>query len=578
MPWKLQDAGKGKAFVVDDTGKKYSEKPLPKWMAKRQMKALYANEPQKKELSLDEMAQNIRDAVWRAVNPVIPSVKPVSPWVREIYDTYVIVEQDDKCFQISYTYDPMTGIVTLGDPVEVEMTWVPTGKAIAKFTRKAALLKDGLPASAYLVVEDPAKVTTWHLPVKDADGKPDHRLMGAAMAALTSPGGHRGQKYEGPGKDAALAKLKKMYDMEKMPMPGEKGFHAFKQADGSYRWILFSSSTFRDRDGEIVTGKALAEDVDRCDESGNYGPLRWWHVGGWEYPDGAESWQTWKAGDGIDLGACDFNMLHGKMLIESGTFRDAVIGEAISQIQDDLEASIMFSHPADEPGKSKEYQNIHRLERSLLPAGMASNLLTKLYVSKGQTTMKISEKLAALSAILKDKPDVAQQILADAEAIQKAAELVGLDSKEVSEMFEVKAEETTPEPVIETPAAPVVDETLVDEIGDMTHAQLASFVAEAVKQSLPQPDPAAAAKQAGQEQLIADAILSIKSIADRLATIEATAKQTKQALDELTDARPVGIKQMQNQRPTESPANVVQTAPTGPTMDPGFLKLVTGGK
>lgn len=190
--------------------------------------------------------------------------------------------------------------------------------------------------------------------------------------------------------------------------------------------------------------------------------------------------------------------------------------------------------------------------------------------------MKVAEKLAALVAIFKDKPDVAQQILADAEAIQKAAELVGLDSKEVSEMFEVKEEPPVvepPAPVAETPAPEAVD-----EIGDMTHAQLASFVAEVVKQSAPQPDPAAAAKQAGQEQLLADALLSLKAITDRLVLTETTLKETKQALDELTDARPVGIKQLQNQRRTESPDNVVKTAPTGPVMDPGFLKLVTGGK
>jgi hypothetical protein len=56
------------------------------------------------------------------------------------------------------------------------------------------------PASDFLVVEDPESPTTWHLQVKK-DGKVDHALMGAAKAALTSPGGHRGNKYEGPDKE-----------------------------------------------------------------------------------------------------------------------------------------------------------------------------------------------------------------------------------------------------------------------------------------------------------------------------------------------------------------------------------------
>lgn len=80
--------------------------------------------------------------------------------------------------------------------------------------------KDGEhPAEHYLVVEDPATVTTWHLQVMGLDGKPDHRLMGGAWAALH--GGFRGNKYEGPAKADALAKLKKLYADEEMPEPGE---------------------------------------------------------------------------------------------------------------------------------------------------------------------------------------------------------------------------------------------------------------------------------------------------------------------------------------------------------------------
>lgn len=40
------------------------------------------------------------------------------------------------------------------------------------------------PAKHYLVVENPYKPTTWHLRVYDVDGKIDHKLMGAAWAAL----------------------------------------------------------------------------------------------------------------------------------------------------------------------------------------------------------------------------------------------------------------------------------------------------------------------------------------------------------------------------------------------------------
>jgi hypothetical protein len=65
----------------------------------------------------------------------------------------------------------------------------------------------------YLVVESDG---TKHLPTRTG-GKPDHRLMGAAWAALH--GGYRGQKYGGPNKSSAIAKLKKMYSAEGMDTP-----------------------------------------------------------------------------------------------------------------------------------------------------------------------------------------------------------------------------------------------------------------------------------------------------------------------------------------------------------------------
>jgi len=72
------------------------------------------------------------------------------------------------------------------------------------------------PASHYLIVEDPEKTTTWHLRVRDAAGKLDHTLMGAAKAALTSPDGYRGNKYDGPGKEKAIEDLRKLYKQENL--------------------------------------------------------------------------------------------------------------------------------------------------------------------------------------------------------------------------------------------------------------------------------------------------------------------------------------------------------------------------
>ena len=77
------------------------------------------------------------------------------------------------------------------------------------------------PASHYLVVEDPGRPQSWHLRVRDVDGKLDHRLMGAAWAALDR--GYRGERYEGPHKQEAIAALKRLYQREGMKTPRERG-------------------------------------------------------------------------------------------------------------------------------------------------------------------------------------------------------------------------------------------------------------------------------------------------------------------------------------------------------------------
>jgi hypothetical protein len=76
----------------------------------------------------------------------------------------------------------------------------------------------------FLVVEDPDKVTTWHLPVK-VQGKADRNLAAAAWAALFSPGGFRGNKYQGPNKEEAQRKLRALYRSEGWEMPDTQEAH-----------------------------------------------------------------------------------------------------------------------------------------------------------------------------------------------------------------------------------------------------------------------------------------------------------------------------------------------------------------
>lgn len=183
----------------------------------------------------------------------------------------------------------------------------------------------------------------------------------------------------------------------------------FKDAQtGKYRWMSFSSSAFRDRDREIVSTKALTDDVARADSDGHYGPLRFWHE------------------PGIDIGYTDFNAMEGRVLVESGGFNDERIGEALKEYQDELGLSIGFTHPADQPDASGTYHNIRRFERSIVPADKASNLLTQFIVKNTGDVMDATKKTLLEKLI---GPDLAAKFIGQAKETEKAAEEAGMKFK-----------------------------------------------------------------------------------------------------------------------------------------------------
>lgn len=186
-------------------------------------------------------------------------------------------------------------------------------------------------------------------------------------------------------------------------------FSVFKDASGDYRWVAISSNSYRDRDQEIVSQKALEADCDYADSTKEYGPLRFWHVPGW------------------DIGQCDFNMMHGRMLIESGTFNSPAIGAAVAQAQKEYQLSIGFNHPRNEPSEGV-YYHIRRFERSLVPSGRAANPFTSLSVTK-ENSMSTAEKEAQLRKLLGD-PELLQSVLNGATAAQKQADSLGIAFKE----------------------------------------------------------------------------------------------------------------------------------------------------
>lgn len=150
------------------------------------------------------------DAFSEPPEPVNPS-----PYVHSVMKDHVIASVDGKMYKIGYEMDGemKPKFAKKGDWQEMKMGFMPVNKSETDaIIWMAATKSEGdcnHPSSHYLVVEDSEKPTTWHLRYRNCDGKVDTRLLGAAKAALTV--GYRGNKYEGPNKQEALSKLKKLY-------------------------------------------------------------------------------------------------------------------------------------------------------------------------------------------------------------------------------------------------------------------------------------------------------------------------------------------------------------------------------
>lgn len=316
-----------------------------------------------------------------------------------------------------------------------------------------------------------------------------------------------------------------------------------KQSDGKLRWVMFSSTAYQDKDGEIVSQKALEEDVARMDASGDYGPLDWWHV------------------NGLNLGQCDYNAMDGRVLIESGTFKNKAIGEAIQANASKLGGSISFYHPPSEPDNSGVYKNIRRFARALLPIQQASNLFTRLTVK--ESSMNIAkEKFDALKDLVGDS--LAQELIAQSESVQKAAEAAGVKFKETSE-YKAAKEDAPP----------------AKKLGDMTEADLKEFIQKCMM------DMGDKSGKKEAEDTHSEATKALREEITKLKNLQSLTKtrtdELEAKLSELSSEQPranIGL----GYRPTQDPNNVRKEAqksiagqpPIGPSVDPGFMQFLSG--
>lgn len=304
----------------------------------------------------------------------------------------------------------------------------------------------------------------------------------------------------------------------------------FKDAKtGKWRWVLFSSSAYKDADEEIVSRKALERDAERMTDSGNYGPLRWWHVGD---PDRA----TLKAGPGLDIGLCDFSAVHGNIAIESGLFDDDEVGAGFFVHHKDIGASRGFFHPKFEPDEGGVFHNIYTFERSMLPRTKASNHLTQLYVTK-EKSMEERKRLALEQILGAEKT---ASILRGAEAVDESARAAGKQHKAQNEQPDAPvaavADVVVATPVVETPSAAPIAEVAPAPVPEAVKEAPATTaatqpapaqVAQAVPIADEEPGGFSEAETAAYKEIVRDTLLDVmRPFLDGLS--EASAKQSEQ--------------------------------------------------
>jgi hypothetical protein len=303
-----------------------------------------------------------------------------------------------------------------------------------------------------------------------------------------------------------------------------QGMFVIKEAQtGKYRWVAFSSNAYRDKDGEIVSQKALNSAVNMIEKTGYAGPLLWWHV-----PE-------------IKLGDCDFSMLYDKVLVESGTFTNEKVGKRFSESCKELEMSIKFIFDHQKLNKDGVYEDITGIiERSALPAGTAANELTGMFVNQKEAEIMRNadtKKVEALKNLLGDE-SLLDSVFKGADAVIENAEKAGIESKEAKEAEKgvdvvAPVSETKAETPVEVKEPVKVEEPKTDEkMGDMTVAQMkasdfADMIMKAVKMAMshepeeveeetPQqkPEPVAESKESNLVQMKEMAV-SIKSELDK---------------------------------------------------------------
>lgn len=217
-----------------------------------------------------------------------------------------------------------------------------------------------------------------------------------------------------------------------------------KEVNGEPWHTTYSSCSFIDREGEIISQKALEDFLERVEDSEDKGYFNFWHIN--EDTDGINS----------DFAVKKFQALTGRFLIEAGPYLDNEKGKAAKEFF--LEYT--DGHPILAPegwGASVEFQYlpldrldgiydfVHIGRTSTLPRGKAANIWTSANQQELEMPyLKDEEKRRAAEALF-GAEWVASQIKAGEEASALLEERTQFKEKVSGEEKEADPEEENKE-------------------------------------------------------------------------------------------------------------------------------------
>lgn len=178
------------------------------------------------------------------------------------------------------------------------------------------------------------------------------------------------------------------------------------------RWTMITATAHQDRDGEWIAKAALEADCERCDADGSYGPLEWWHA-------------TTADGTPLSIGQCDFNMVAGDTLIESGTFATAEIAKAMADSAETLGGSIVFFGSKD---NDNTFRSIYKTRRGLAPLEAVRNGYSKFYATTENRKAMNGKQLSEFVSKFPDADtgfDQLANVLNGAQAVEDTAAAQG---------------------------------------------------------------------------------------------------------------------------------------------------------